>query len=200
MGAMTIPPPPIPVTPPEPAAPAALARRSWWRSNLLALVALVVLVPATALGIGGYEWHQFYGFGARPYVPVQVEATHTAKLAGATWGPIRSVEVKDLSGLDVPSGTRLIAAAIPVDAGSTGVTCARPTLTHQESGREWNLVRSEIGVETNLDEPEFCSPADTGKYELIAPFLIPDDVEGPFWVDVWPQDAGGSFLRFEIDP
>lgn len=200
MGPMTI---PIP-----PAAPAALAAPtpapapgiSWWRRNRLALVALAVLIPGTAVGIGWHEWHQYYGFDARPFQPVVVEDGDTAELLGATWGPVRGGELDDLSGFDVPADVKVIAVGIPVDAGATGVSCSTPVLVHQETGREWGTARAEIGLLSDPDEPESCVKSEKGSYELIVPFVVPDDVEGPFWVDVWPQEAGGSFLRFPLEP
>lgn len=197
MGAMTIPPPPIreqPQPEPEPT-----RSPSWWRRNRLALIALVVLIPGTAIGIGWHEWHQYYGFEARPFQPIVVEEDASAELVGATWGPVRGGEIDDLSGFDVPDGAKVIAVGVPVDAGTDGVTCTAPVLVHQASGREWQTARSEMGLLSDSEEPETCVSDEKGEYELIVPFVVPDDVEGPFWVDVWPQEAGGSFLRFTLE-
>lgn len=196
MGAMTVPLPPVPLpAPPEPAKPT-----SWWRRNRLALIALAVLAPVTAVGIGWHEWHQYYGFDARPVAPIVVPEDDSAELAGATWGPVRGGEIDDLSGFDVPDDATVIAVGLPVSAGSEGVTCTTPVLVHQETGREWQTARSEIGLLSDPDEPETCLASQKGDYELIVPFVVPDDVKGPFWVDVWPQDAGRSFLRFPFEP
>lgn len=174
---------------------------SWWRRNRLALAAVALLLPATALSIGWHEWYQYYGYGARPYQPIAVEKGDTVELAGATWGPVRGGVIEDVSGLDVPDGTKLIAVAVPVEADDEeGVACERPRLIQQSTGREWESVRHEIGLEFDVDEPEYCTSLDTGSYELIVPFVLPEDVEGPFWVEVWPSAAGASFLRFTLDP
>jgi hypothetical protein len=198
---MTIPLPPVPPAPREDAEAAAVPAKplSWWRRNTLALVALVLLLPATAIAVGWQEWYQFFGFGARAVTPVVVAEDETTDLAGATWGPVRGGEIEDLSGLDVPEDTRLIAVGVPVDTGE-GVACETPTLVEQSTGREWSPVRAEIGLESSAEEPELCLGSQTGSYELIVPFVVPEDVEGPFWVDVRPYDAGGSFVRFEFEP
>ena len=192
----------IPALPPvrdeDPPVPANVP--SWWRRNLVALIALAVLLPATAATIGWQEWYQYFGFGARASAAVEVTDGDTAELAGATWGPIRGGEITDVSGLDVPDGTRLIAAGIPVDASIEGIGCDSPTLVEASTGREWRPVRSEIGLQYDPDEPERCLSEDAGEYELIVPFVVPDDAEGPFWVDVMPYDAGGSFVRFSFEP
>ncbi|WP_435747628.1 hypothetical protein [Microbacterium sp. PMB16] len=193
---MTIPIPPAPPTPaPEPARPT-----SWWRRNRLALIALAVVVPVTAGGVGWHEWHQYFGFGGRPFQPVLVEDGDSIEFAGAEWGPLRGGELDDLSGFDLPDGTTVVAVGIPVDPDAKGVSCTTPVLVDQETGREWRAARSEIGLLYNSEEPETCDSSTRGEYELIVPFVVPDDVEGPFWVDVWPQKAGGSFLRFSLEP
>lgn len=193
---MTI--PPLPVAPSTPDTPAKAP--SWWRRNRAALIALAVLAPATALAISWQGWNEFYGYGARPVTPILVAADGEAELVGATWGPVRSAEIADLSGFDVPDGAKVIAVAIPVDSGAEGVTCESPVLVQKESGREWESARWEIGLLSDSDEPEYCTKNETGVYELIVPFVLPEDVDGPFWVDLWPQRAGGSFLRFPVDP
>ncbi|WP_188434790.1 hypothetical protein [Microbacterium murale] len=196
---MTIPSPPLPAAAPEsPVAPTSPS--SWWRSNLLALVALVVLIPMTTAAVGWQEWYQYFGFGARAVTGIEVAEKDTADLVGATWGPVRGGEVEDVSGLDVPDDTRLIAVAVPVDARAEGIGCETPKLVEQSTGREWRPVRLEIGLLSSPDEPETCISDELGEYEMIVPFVVPDDAEGPFWVDVRPYDAGGSFLRFSFEP
>lgn len=199
---MTIPLPPVPPAPREDAEAAAAPAKppSWWRRNTLALVALVVLLPATAIAVGWQEWYQFFGFGARAVTPVVVVEDETTDLAGATWGPVRGGEIEDLAGLDVPPNTRLIAVGVPVDPDAEGIGCETPTLVEQSTGREWGPVRAEIGLDWSADEPETCLSEQAGAYEMIVPFVVPEDVDGPFWVDVRPYDAGGSFVRFEIEP
>lgn len=194
---MTIPPPPLPVEPTEPVAPS--RRPSWWRSNLVALAALALLLPATAAAVGWQEWYQYFGFGARAATAVPVADGDSAELADADWGPLRGGEIDDLSGLDVPEGTHLIAVAVPVDPSVDGVGCETPKLVEQSTGREWQSVRLEIGLPWNSDEPENCVSDTTAPYEMILPFVVPEDVEGPFWVDVRPYDAGGAFLRFAFE-
>ncbi|MEW2459359.1 hypothetical protein [Microbacterium sp. K41] len=195
---MTIPPPPLP--PAIAVEPAPAPRRpSWWRRNAVALVALAVLAPVTAAAVGWQEWYQYFGFGARAVTAITVDEDASADLAGAEWGPVRGGEIDDVSGLDVPDGTRLIAVAVPVDASTAGIGCETPKLVERATGREWRPVRLEIGLLSDPDEPETCLSAEAGEYELVVPFVVPDDAEGPFWVDVRPYDAGGSFLRFAFE-
>ncbi|AZS48595.1 hypothetical protein CVS53_03317 [Microbacterium oxydans] len=202
MGAMTIPLPPIPPAPREDPETATTPGKppSWWRRNTLALVALALLLPATAFAVGWQEWYQYFGFGVRAVTPVVVPEDETTDLVGAVWGPVRGGDIEDVSGLDMPEHARLIAVAIPVDPGAEGMACETPTLVEQSTGREWSPVRAEIGLDWSADEPETCLSDQASPYELIVPFVVPDDVEGPFWVDVRPYDAAASFVRFDFAP
>lgn len=173
---------------------------SWWRRNRLALLALAMLIPATGFGVLWQEWQRWYGTGVVPYRSVIAEEKAAVELAGAEWGPVRSTEIEDLSGLDVPDDATVIAVALPVDPESDRVSCSSPELVQQSTGRTWKPVRSEIGLGYDADEPDRCSSLETAPYELIVAFVLPDDVDGPFWVDVAPRAADGAFVRFSIDP
>lgn len=197
---MTIPPPLHPGAAPADEASAVSRPPSWWRRNRVALVALLVLAPLTAAAVGWQEWYQFFGFGGRPVTAVSVAQDDTAELAGAEWGPLRGGEIDDVSGLDVPEDTRLIAVAVPVNPSVEGIGCETPKLVEQATGREWRPVRLEIGLPWSADEPETCLSEGADPYELIVPFVVPEDATGPFWVDVRPYGAGASFLRFTLEP
>lgn len=174
---------------------------NWWRRNAAALGILAVLVPATVLTIGWREWHEVYDNAGRRTFAIEVPVDGTTELAGATWGPVRSGALEDLSGLDAPAGTRVIAAAIMVSPdGHDPVACMRPVLVEQSTGRQWNEMRIELGFDYNPDEPTACVSDATEPYEIFVPFVVPDDAEGPFWVDVAPLGVGSTFVRFAIEP
>ncbi|SDM16136.1 hypothetical protein [Microbacterium azadirachtae] len=180
-------------------------RRGWWRSNLLSLGVLAVLLPATVLGIGWWKWdHAFPGSG-QPVWAVEPGKSGTVELQGATWGPVRSKEVADTSGLDMPPNAKLILVGVPVDpTGDKGPGCWSPKLVQKSTGRVWLSARTELGLLWNDDEPEDCVPTLEGekaeRYELVLPYVVPDDVEGPFWVDLEPLSAKSKYVRFSIDP
>lgn|GEM_PF-1180929 len=211
---MTIPAPP---SSPEPASDPDAARSpgpvpsrdrdGWWRTNRLPLLALLVLVPVVGIGVGWNEWFAYYGYGTRKVNAVMAADDGTTELNGATWGPVRSGEIADVSGMDMPQGTRLLAAVIPVAPDGAAVECAAPVLVQQSTGREWTPMRSEIGIPFNDDEPSTCisdladedDPDSAQPYSLVVAFVVPDDVEGPFWVEVDPV-GDDRFVRFSIDP
>lgn len=183
------------------------SRPGWWRTNRLALISLIVLVPLVSVGMLWNEAYAWFGYGVRKVTAVQVPADGTVVLDGATWGPIHSGVVVDTTGLDIPEGTHMLAAIIPVEPHGEAVQCNPPTLIQQSTGREWTQVRYEIGMPYSSDEPSKCiadladedDPTSARPYAITVGFVVPDDVDGPFWVDVDPL-GDATFVRFSIDP
>ena len=194
-------------------------QRGWWRTNALSLGILVVLLPASAIAIGWHDWTT-----SRPAFdrnsPLLAEEGETVQLSGATWGPIRSAVIDDTSGMTPPPNTQVIAVAIPVDIDpGDPVRCDRPLLIHQSTGRQWNEMSYELGLMYDSTDNANCPYDAIDDYEIVVPFVVPEGVEGPFWVDVVPYDAigedgevvpagddtggtglDGRFVRFSIDP
>ena len=69
----------------------------WWRRNRLALIALVVLILIAAATLIGVAWARYYLY--QPTIPLDAGDGETVELADATWGPVRAVDVTDLSRL-----------------------------------------------------------------------------------------------------
>ncbi len=181
---------------------------TWWHRNTVALIGLFVLLPVT-LGVVNYnDWKEYYLYSPSFAAPVSDDGT--VELAGATWGPIRASDISDVEGLLNPEGTRVIAVGIPVELHGDAVpSCSSPVLVEQSTGREWFEMRDELGFEYSADEPTFCVSAETDEngdplpvddYELLVPFIVPEDAEGPFWIEVAPLDAVPLFVRFSVEP
>lgn len=180
-------------------------QRGWWRRNAVALVALAVLVPATFGGAAWWEWKYAYPDSGKPLFAVEPGKSGTVDLEGATWGPAKAKVITDTSGLDVPEGAQLVLVGVDVDpTGNKAPTCWSPTLVEQSTGRTWETARGEIGLTSSSDEPDSCVPTLEGEtaepYQLILPFIVPDEAEGPYWVIVEPLFAESRFARFSIDP
>lgn len=177
---------------------------SWWKRNALALGVLVLLLPASVVVIAGNEWADYYLY--RSTVPVDAQEDGTVDLGSATWGPVRAVEITDTSAYTVPDGVKLIAVAVPVTpSGIITPSCMSPQLVEQSTGRQWNEMRSQLGIPYSVDEQSACRVATEGDpalepYELILAFGVPDDAEGPFWVEVSPARSVPRLARFSIDP
>lgn len=177
----------------------------WWRRNALALGVTAVLLPATVLGAGWWEWKYAYPDSGQPIWAVEPGSSGTAELKGATWGPVRAKTVTDVAGMDVPPDARLILVVVPVTpTGTTAPGCWHPKLVEQRTGRVWLSARYELGVPGNPEEPESCVAAADGEraepYSLVLPYVVPDDAEGPFWVEVEPLFSGSRYVRFPVDP
>lgn len=181
--------------------------RGWWRRNALALTLLAVLLPATVLGIGWWQWKYTFPDSGQPVWAVEPGASGTVELQGATWGPVQAKEITDTKDLDMPKGAKLILVGVLVTPKSDKAPgCWEPMLVQKSTGHNWRSARTELGLLWNDEEPETCvtSPDDGKKrvepYKLILPYVVPEDVEGPFWVDVKPLYAGSDFVRFSVDP
>jgi len=171
--------------------------RAWWRRNTVALVALVVLVPATALILGGWEWWKVNQQGS--LFPAVAAAGAEVDFAGTTWGPATIEEVPAAPGADLPAGARVVHVTIPVEPGSAPPSCSSPMLREAEgAGREW--ADAVIDVDWDYEHPSSCYSEDPGPFTMVVPYLIPADARGPFVVDLAVADELPRFLRFEVVP
>ena len=182
-----------------------VAQRGWWRRNAVALVALAVLVPATFGGAAWWEWKYAYPDSGKPLYAVEPGKSGTVELEGATWGPVKAKVVTDTTGLDMPDDAQLVLVGVDVTPHEKKApTCWTPTLIEQSTGRIWQSSRLELGLLWNADEPDSCVPTLEGEtadpYQLILPFVVPDDADGPYWVVIEPLYAESRFARFTVDP
>lgn len=176
-------------------------KQSWWRRNWLALVALIVLLPATLLVVAGTEWRDYF---VRPYSePVFADEDGIVEFAGNTWGPADVRTLKDSTGLNLPDGAKVIVGLVPVvedTPGDAAPTCDSPILVSQRDGRQWTEMRNRLGLEDLASEPTRCDAEVDGEpYRILAPFVVPEDVEGPFWLDVRVAGQETEFIRFSVD-
>lgn len=201
-----------------------MSRRGWWKTNAVAVGMLVVLLPAGAVAIGWKDWTAANSTALNRVTAVVAPKGKTVELSGATWGPIRAAAIHDTEGMTTPPNVRVIGVVIPVtpdpdDPDNPGdpVRCDSPLIIEKSTGRQWNESSFELGFDYSSTEYSECDSTMTEPYEIIVPFAIPEDAEGPFWIDVVPyngfgkdgelldpEEGGtgqdGKFVRFEIDP
>lgn len=173
----------------------------WWRRNAVELGALIVLTPVTLGAVVWDGWQDNNLF--QNTIPIDVADGDSLDLVGANWGPVRASELSDTSGFDMPTDSRILAAAIPVDPHGKPPSCHAPTLVQQSTGIRFPESRAALGLPWSSEEPTMCVTGEEGTvspYELIVPFIVPPDAEGPFWVEVASADAVPSVIRFWVDP
>lgn len=173
----------------------------WWRRNAVALGALAVIAPITFGAIAWDGWQNQNLFVNS--IPIDIADGDSMELLDATWGPIRASEIAYTSGFDMPADVKIIAAAIPVDPHGDAPPCLAPTLVQQSTGIRFPESRFQLGLLSSSEEPTSCVTDGENRvapYEMIVPFIVPADAEGPFWVEVASVDAIPSVLRFSIDP
>lgn len=171
---------------------------SWLRRNALALVAAAVLVPATALVIGGNEWWEYYA--GRETFPVTVESGERADFSGATYGPATITEVAEEPEWQLPSGVKVLSAEVPVQPGDEPVRCSTPTLRELSGdGRRWTSAPFPVELPYDEDMWGSCDSERSGTYTIVVPFLVPDDVSGALGVDLAVANELPRFLRFVVD-
>lgn len=167
----------------------------WWRANAVALGAIVVLVPATYAALTWNEWSSV--LQNSPSRAVVLEPGDQIDYAGATIGPA-SAEFTRLP--DMPAGTRVVTVTMHVDPGDPPLKCGTPQL-HEVGGRQrqWN-ARNDLGREWDPDLQTLCSSEATGPYDLVLDYLIPDDVSGPFTVELSATSEWPEFVSAVIEP
>lgn len=171
---------------------------SWLRRNAMALVATAVLVPATALVIGGSEWWGYYS--GRDVFPVTVASGESAEFSGATYGPATITETAEDLEWELPQGTKVLSVEVPVQPGEEPAVCSQPSLRELSGdGRRWTKAPFPIELPYDDDTWGLCDSERSGTYIIAVPFLVPDDVSGPLAVDLAVEDELPRFLRFVVD-
>lgn len=169
----------------------------WVKRNTAALIALVVLVPATAIVVGGYEWWDY--FSGRPVIAIEPDAQRApgvVTLEGTNFGPALG-EVHDAPAFDTPEGTRVVEVRLPIEPGEVGSGCFAPTLRELSTGRQWNEGSLRITGPTMLTTS--CQGEDVlDPYELELYYLIPADAQEPLTLDLTVPHVLPEFLRIPV--
>lgn len=168
---------------------------SWFKRNAVALGALVVLIPATVVVVGGYEWWDY--FQGRPVIAIEPEASGEAvTLHGAEFGPAVGV-LGDPRTYDAPAETQVLAVTLPVQPGEIGPSCLTPTLREAATGREWN--EASVRLTTPAMLMTSCQGKEmTDAYKMELHYLVPDSAEAPFTLELSIAEALPEFARIPV--
>lgn len=160
----------------------------WWRTNAVALGALVVLIPAAALPMSWNEWAGIREGTATE--PIRLASGESARYAEAVVGPV-SAEFTELP--LAPRDTRVVTVTVPIEPGDPAIACS-PFLLKEVDGarREWT-PRQDLGRDWDSDRATFCDDEATARYEVELDYLVPKDASGPFVVEF---GSAGSYPQF----
>lgn len=143
---------------------------NWLRTNRVALIALLVLLPVTA---GVMSWSAWSGYASNQPTERVPIAGGAVNYAGAIIGPAQPTEL-DAEAFGLPKGTRLIRVVLPVKpAPGQRATCQAPELWDRGGERRWAERSDMIGAEP-LDRLTACT-TDESPYDLVLDYVVPDD-------------------------
>lgn len=172
-------------------------RMSWWRRNAVALCAVAILAPATAVTVGWHEWIDY--FSGRPVFAERVEQGGRFDYGGSEFGPV-SGKLLDAETFGAPHGTSVIEVTVPVDPSRDAVACLPPTLQELDGAeRTWNEgshLLEGVGMTITSCQGDWHE----GPYEMRLHYLVPSDARGPFTVQVSVVETLPRFASFEVDP
>lgn len=160
---------------------------SWWRRQRAAVIALVI---AAAAVVGATAWLDVVP-SIRPTDRV-IEAESTVEIAGQTLelGPTEWGE------FEAPDGSRTLSVRLSSTGGADASVCGQAALTDADTNRTW--VSSRTGLDVSYEDGESSCTIETSAYRILLVFLLPQDADGPFLLDIEGSEA--DLARFVIEP
>ena len=195
-------------TPPPP------PTRSWWKRSRLALVTLVLVIPALVFVVVGLPLQSQLGAIRTPRTAT---ANETITAGGFSWVLTASKEFvgEGVDANDIPLGTSLVAAIIEItpadatadlDASCDTKLTSRALPTDGPPGtrlREvsWNSISglAEYNYQIRDDSQSYCSLETGEKVQLEVVFLTPTGAYDDATVDITLTDEAQTFVRFELE-
>lgn len=160
---------------------------TWWRrqrTSVIALVAAVVAMVAVSVWLDVLP-------AERPSDRV-IEAEASVDIAGQTL-TLGSTEWGEF---EAPAGSRTLSVRLSSSGGFDAALCGQSTLTEIDSSRTWVSLRKPLSVPS--DEGESSCTIETEAYRILLVFLLPDDADGPFRLDI--EGSDDDLARFVIEP
>ncbi|MCS5713594.1 hypothetical protein NVV95_03380 [Herbiconiux sp. CPCC 205716] len=175
----------------------------WLKRNAIALVAVVVLVPASLFVTFSSDWLSYWS--QRASSPVTVERGADVGFGGAEWRVtevqrIRSTELPADAG--APPGTDVVVVSVAVSPeGATAPSCLMD-LEETRSGapsRTWSPdTGTGVDLGFDLDVPLYCDSEQTGDYTLEAVFVVPADAGDQLRLNVEVVDELPRYLSLTL--
>ena len=159
---------------------------AWGRRQRVALVALLAAAVAV---VGVHVW-----FDVLPAATDDTAVVEARDGSADIAGQSLALDSARWDEFDAPAGSRTLSIRVESDGGSDAKTCGQFTLAEAQGDRVWSNARSVLDVPYEAGE-SFCQE-ESGPYGILAVFLLPDDAEGPFVLEI-PGD--GEVARFPVD-
>lgn len=162
---------------------------SWWRRQRVALIALAVAAVAT---VGVHVW-----LDVLPSIPTEstavtnVAENERVEVAGQTIS-LQSVRWEEF---EAPDGMHTVTVRLSAGGGPEATWCRDFTLSESHGARVWLDARAELDVP--YDAGESSCREESSSYKILAVFLVPEDVVGPFFFDI-PGELD-EVTRFTIE-
>lgn len=186
-------------------------RPGWFGRNRLALLAVLVLLPATLGIMFVNQWVRY--FEQWPTRPVDVAVGETVEYGNARWRIEATDRVSGDSAAgrerDLPAGTDLVVVTVGVDPTGTGPDGVPELCTArlEESGgvratRSWtNAAGGAISLDGDGPLLTSCSSELSTPYTFDAEFVVPADAgwSASLTVGITVVDALPDYARFSLD-
>ncbi|GAB3595760.1 hypothetical protein [Microbacterium tumbae] len=161
---------------------------TWLRSQRIALSALLFTVIAV---VGVSLWLDILPVADQERVTV-VRAEGDVEVAGqelryraARWDEFAA-----------PEGARSVSIRLHSSGGPDAALCGEFRLSEADGGRTWLDAHTELDVPYDAGAP-YCQE-ESAPYEILAVFLIPENADGPFVLDIPGEDD--VVFRFAVEP
>lgn len=162
---------------------------TWLRSQRVALTALVVSASAVA---GVYLWLDALPVFEKESVTITEASDGTAEIAGQEL----VLESARWDEFPAPADSRVVSIRLRSSGGAEATSCRAFTLTEVEGSRTW--LDGDDVVDVPYEEGESSCIEESAPYDIVSVFVVPDDAEGPFFLDI--AGDGDVVVRFLVEP
>lgn len=165
--------------------------KSWFRTQRTALIAVAIAAVAV---VGASVWLDVLPNVRQP--DRVIDAGPTADSRAVISGQELALGLAEWGEFDAPEGSRTLSVRLTASGGPDAASCGTSTLTEQSSSRTWVSSRDGLDLPTGLDATSCV--AEPASYRILLIFVLPDDADGPFVLDIEGDDS--DVARFTVAP
>ena len=161
-----------------------LEAMSWWQRQRVPLIALGAAIVAA---VGVHVWLDVLPT-FDPDEITTVQPGQSVEVAGQTL----SLTSTRWDEFPAPESMHTLSILLKASGGADASLCSATSLTDPATGRVWVDGRSLLDERPEIGEST-CTE-ESGSYDVLAVFVVPDDTTGPFEFDVPGGDVTARFL------